>query len=613
MLAVRRIGLTGRSIGFCVTLMLGTVGIVSTVLIQRNHADSMRRVQQHALVYARAISDNAEPAVLLNEPGTLERIARAAGSDDAIEVVRILNAKGNTLTEFRKTESFSPAVIADPRHPLAGAVERQSSRVEQTGRQLVVVVPIWRQAVHMDLGIVDATEHDVDAASSDGLLGYLCLDYKLGPGRGRASQPHGVERLDLDSRDPAGGRCHDSRSAPVDHADQGPGQDHQPDRRWQPGQARPEGAVAEIGVLARSFNHMADRLQESYESIERNVEERTAELREAVELANRLAHAAEAANRAKSEFLANMSHELRTPLTAILGYSELLLEDTDKQDQEQHSRVIRRNGEHLLGLVNDILDISKIEAGRLVLDPQPCSIPAITADVLSMMRVRAVEKHLDLAVCYSTAVPESVVLDEARLRQCLVNLVGNAIKFTEKGGVLVDISCRGGPIGSLRIDVTDTGIGIDLGTLKSLFQPFAQADSSTSRKYGGTGLGLTITRRIIEGMGGEVTVRSSIGQGSTFTMQIPLGSLEGMSMVASFEEAMLPATRSSVDKEDRQSLKGLRVLLAEDGPDNQRLIELVLAEGRRGGDAGGKREGGRREGPGRSVRPDPDGHADART
>jgi PAS domain S-box-containing protein len=309
----------------------------------------------------------------------------------------------------------------------------------------------------------------------------------------------------------------------------------------------------------------------------RELESVNEQLSEAIADANRLAAEAQTANVAKSEFLANMSHEIRTPLTAILGYTDLLKEDAGKpHEQDGHIQVIRRNGVHLLGLINDVLDLSKIEAGRFVLNVQRCRAQAIVADVLSMMRVRAAERHLGLKVHYSTPIPETIVADEARLRQCLINLVANAVKFTETGGVLVDVSFTVGPVAVIRFDVTDTGIGIDPEAQRYLFQPFVQADSSTSRKYGGTGLGLTITRRIIEKMGGEVTMRSEVGQGSTFSIRIPTGPLNGVRMIDRLEEAIAARHASNAGSDDEHPLMGLRVLLAEDGPDNRRLISTFL-------------------------------------
>jgi PAS domain S-box-containing protein len=315
---------------------------------------------------------------------------------------------------------------------------------------------------------------------------------------------------------------------------------------------------------------------------ETDLRETNRQLERAVSLANEMVEQATTASVTKSEFLANMSHEIRTPLTAILGYSELLMDEgTSPQERKEHSRVILRNGKHLLELVNDILDISKIEADKLVLERRPCSVHAIVAGVVSMMRVRAIKKNLALTARYVTPMPQTIMTDEARLRQALLNLVGNAIKFTEAGEVSISVSLVQGqqdtpPI--IRIDVRDTGIGISAETLGHLFHPFTQADSSTTRKFGGTGLGLTITKRIIEKMGGHIQVQSTPGKGSTFTLIVPTGSLEGIDMVEQTAEAMAPTPEPPHQPERAHPLQGLRILLAEDGPDNQLLIRTVLSK-----------------------------------
>ncbi len=297
----------------------------------------------------------------------------------------------------------------------------------------------------------------------------------------------------------------------------------------------------------------------------------------AEEQAHRLAVAADAANRAKSEFLANMSHEIRTPLTAILGYTDLAITDCDQRDLLLESLdAIRRNGQHLLELINDILDLSKIEADRLEVEARPCCIETVIADVVNMMRVRAVQKKLNLTVHCTTALPRQIVCDEARLRQILINLLGNAVKFTEAGEVKVTLTAED-DASALRIEVADTGIGMSSEVMQRLFQPFTQGDSSTSRRYGGTGLGLTITKRIIEKMGGRIYVRSEAGQGSTFALTLPLGSVAGADMdaVAATPTPRTPAPAMAAAMGDRP-LAGMHILLAEDGPDNQRLIDLLL-------------------------------------
>ena len=214
---------------------------------------------------------------------------------------------------------------------------------------------------------------------------------------------------------------------------------------------------------------------------------------------------AEAANRSKSEFLANMSHEIRTPMTAILGFADVLLEDQDSSamsgNRVEAVRTIQRNGEHLLSILNDILDLSKIDAGKLTIASLECSPRAIVEDVVALMRVPSKAKGISLEVTYETALPSRIHTDPTRLRQILVNLTSNAIKFTEVGQVQIAVRLVTDNTPRLEFDVIDTGVGMTLNQQARLFHPFVQADSTTTRNFGGSGLGLTISRRLAENLG----------------------------------------------------------------------------------------------------------------
>ena len=297
----------------------------------------------------------------------------------------------------------------------------------------------------------------------------------------------------------------------------------------------------------------------------------------------RAKEAAESAARSKSEFLANMSHEIRTPMTAILGFAETLTDPTlDSDEQSVAVRTIIRNGEHLLTIINDILDLSKIEAGRMRLEHVSCNPEQIVSDVLSLMRVRAESKRLTLEFQYARPMPRSIETDPTRLRQILINLIGNAIKFTEVGGVrvLVDHLTDNGPL--FRVDVSDNGIGMTSAQISELFEPFTQADSSTTRRFGGTGLGLAISRRLAQMLGGDLTVvRSAPGAGSQFRLEIAAPIVAETAVCATAGERDAVASVLRTDKMP-QFARPFRVLLVEDGPDNQRLISHILR--RAGGD-----------------------------
>jgi signal transduction histidine kinase/ActR/RegA family two-component response regulator len=290
--------------------------------------------------------------------------------------------------------------------------------------------------------------------------------------------------------------------------------------------------------------------------------------------------AAEAANRTKSEFLANMSHEIRTPMTSILGYTDLLMDHSlSAADCKTYLTTVRRNGEQLLQLINDILDLSKIEAGKMAMDLGPCHLPSTVAEVASMMRPRAEQRGIALEVRYTGPLPETIHTDADRVRQVLVNLVGNAVKFTENGSIRIGVSLlpqwRSGQA-AVSIEVTDTGIGIRQESLARLFEPFTQAESSTTRKYGGTGLGLAISRQIVTALGGELTVRSSFGEGSTFTVTIPTGDIAAVNLLESPGEVICENEAGTRWTPGAGALRGVRILLAEDSIDNQELLRTVL-------------------------------------
>jgi len=287
---------------------------------------------------------------------------------------------------------------------------------------------------------------------------------------------------------------------------------------------------------------------------------------------------AEEASRAKSNFLANMSHEIRTPMTAIVGYSDLMLEPSQTlSDRQDCLQIIRRNGRHLMALINDILDISKIEAGKMTVERLECDLPHLVVDVASLMRPRAVDKGLDFRLLFEGPIPQVVSTDALRVKQILMNLLGNAIKFTATGVVAVKVECAPLPDqddSEIRFAITDTGVGMTAEQISRLFQPFTQADESMSRKFGGTGLGLTISQRLARLLGGDISVRSELGVGSTFTVAIRGGSLANTRMLAEVSEAMIGLVPAQTTQQNI-TLQG-KILLAEDGLDNQKLISLHL-------------------------------------
>ena len=336
----------------------------------------------------------------------------------------------------------------------------------------------------------------------------------------------------------------------------------------------------EIGRVGHAFNQMA-----------RELEEQQASLAESRDEALASAHAAREATAAKSRFLANMSHEIRTPLTAVLGFGENLLDPTlTDHERDEASRAILRNGHHLMMLINDILDLSKAEAGRIALELRAISVVRIVDEVAEAVAGRARSKGLAFEVILPERLPRTIQTDPTRLRQILLNLVGNAVKFTESGTVTLevrDVVPTEGNDGRIAFAVRDSGIGIPEHARGQLFRPFTQADSTMSRRFGGTGLGLSICAELAKLLGGTIDLESEEGVGSTFTATIATGSLEGVDWI----DPPRPGTSSDESAPTRPAESAAvpvvappaetpaieaRILVAEDGPDNQALFLHIL-------------------------------------
>lgn len=325
-----------------------------------------------------------------------------------------------------------------------------------------------------------------------------------------------------------------------------------------------DGSIIGVLGMARDITERSALLEEvrrHRDNLEELVEQRTRELSESRDLA-------EAASRAKSRFLSNMSHELRTPLNAILGFSRLAAEDPRQApDQRERMEIVRKAGEHLLAVINDILDLAKIEAGKSAAEPRPFDIGAMTQELVQMLRIRAQEKGIGLDIDQSSSFPRFVRTDPGKLRQILINLVGNGIKFTEAGNVSVKLTARTRSPeergGELEVEVSDTGSGIPPESLERIFEPFVQLENRE-----GTGLGLAITRKFVEVLGGTLDVESRLGTGTVFRFSIPFEAVdpEEISRLVCREGKVLGLRGS----------QGVRILVVEDHPDNRRLLEEML-------------------------------------